>query len=159
MKVLFLCTGNSCRSILAEAVFNHLAPTGFQAFSAGSRPVGFVHPQALDLLARAGISTAGLSSKSWEALPQVPNLIVTVCGNAAGETCPVLLSSVPSVHWGVDDPAAVSGAESVVLAAFERAYQILRHRIERFMLLSRGRASLSDGDFRAALADIGTRVP
>lgn len=159
MKILFLCTGNSCRSILAEAVFNHLAPSGFTAFSAGSRPVGAIHPRALDMLVRAGIATEGLSSKSWDALAQVPDLIVTVCGNAAGEVCPVVLSSVPSVHWGVDDPAAISGPESAVIDGFERAYRILRHRIEAFIHLSREPRSLEDKDYRAALVEIGTRLP
>ena len=89
MKVLFLCTGNSCRSILAEAIFNHLAPAGWSALSAGSHPTGEVHPRSLALLAHEGISTAGCRSKSWEDLPVVPDIVVTVCASAAGETCPV----------------------------------------------------------------------
>lgn len=159
MKVLFLCTGNSCRSILAEAVFNHLAPIGFKAFSAGSRPVGYVHPRALAQLEGAGISTVGLASKSWDALTDVPDLIVTVCGNAAGETCPVVLSPVPRVHWGVEDPASVSGSESQVSAAFEQVYRTLRHRIEAFIALSWTPNSLRDARRLAALAEIGKSLP
>lgn len=88
MNVLFLCTGNSCRSVLAEATFNHLAPAGWRAMSAGSHPAGYVHPRALALLAREGISTEGYFSKLWDGLPQTPDIVVTVCSNAAGETCP-----------------------------------------------------------------------
>ncbi len=88
MNVLFLCTGNSCRSVLAEATFNHLAPAGWRAMSAGSHPAGYVHPRALALLVREGISTEGYFSKSWDGLPQTPDIVVTVCSNAAGETCP-----------------------------------------------------------------------
>jgi len=88
MNVLFLCTGNSCRSILAEATFNHLAPAGWSAMSAGSHPTGEVHTRSLALLAREGISTHGYRSKSWDDLPAIPDIVVTVCSNAAGETCP-----------------------------------------------------------------------
>lgn len=94
MNVLFLCTGNSCRSVLAEATFNHLAPAGWRAMSAGSHPAGYVHPRALALLAREGISTEGYFSKSWNDLPQTPDIVVTVCSNAAGETCPAWLGNV-----------------------------------------------------------------
>jgi len=94
MNVLFLCTGNSCRSILGEATFNHLAPPGWQALSAGSRPTGQVHPRSLALLAREGIATEGYYSKSWDALPLTPDIVITVCGSAAGETCPAYLGPV-----------------------------------------------------------------
>ena len=98
MNILFLCTGNSCRSILAEATFNHLAPTDYHAISAGSQPTGQVHPRSLALLAREGISTEGYHSKSWDNLPLIPDLIISVCGNAAGETCPVYLGSALRTH-------------------------------------------------------------
>ena len=88
MTILFLCTGNSCRSILAEATFNHLAPAPLRAMSAGSHPTGSVHPRSLALLKREGISVEGLGSKSWTELPQVPDVVITVCSSAAGETCP-----------------------------------------------------------------------
>ena len=99
--ILFLCTGNSCRSILAEACFNALAPAGMRAMSAGSRPVGYVHPRSLAVLAREGLPTAGYASKSWDQLPARPDLVITVCGSAAGETCPAYLAPVPRAHWGV----------------------------------------------------------
>jgi arsenate reductase len=135
VNVLFLCTGNSCRSILAEAAFNHLAPAGWRALSAGSHPTGQVHPRALALLARAGITTAGLHSKSWDNLPATPDIVVTVCASAAGETCPAYLGSVLRTHWGVDDPAQATGTDAEIDAAFERAYRILRRRIEVFLAL------------------------
>ena len=111
MNILFLCTGNSCRSILAEATFNHLAPAGWQAMSAGSQPTGQVHPRSLALLAHEGIATEGLASKSWDALPQIPDIVITVCGRAANEHCPAYLGSALRAHWGVDDPAQVQGTE------------------------------------------------
>ena len=98
MNVLFLCTGNSCRSILGEATFNHLAPVGWHAISAGSQPAGFVHPRSLALLARQGITTDGLHSKSWDSLPATPDIVITVCSSAAGETCPAYLGPVLRTH-------------------------------------------------------------
>ena len=135
MNVLFLCTGNSCRSILGEATFNHLAPAGWHAMSAGSKPTGQVHPRSLALLAREGISTEGYYSKSWEDLPQVPDIVISVCGNAANETCPAYLGPVLRTHWGVDDPAHATGSDAEIDAAFMTAYRILRARIEAFFAL------------------------
>ncbi len=135
MNILFLCTGNSCRSILAEATFNHLAPAGWSAMSAGSHPTGQVHPRSLALLAREGISTDGYFSKSWENLPHTPNVVVTVCASAAGETCPAYLGPVIRTHWGVDDPAHATGTNEQIDAAFNSAYRILRARIEAFLAL------------------------
>jgi len=159
MNVLFLCTGNSCRSILAEATFNHLAPAGWKAMSAGSQPTGQVHPRSLALLAREGILTAGLHSKSWDNLPATPDIVVTVCASAAGETCPAYLGPVLRAHWGVDDPAHATGADAEIDAAFDRAYRTLRTRIEAFLALpldelNRGRARL-----KAELDRIGTLPP
>ena len=134
-NVLFLCTGNSCRSILAEATFNHLAPAGWRAMSAGSKPTGKVHPRSLALLAREGISTDGYYSKSWDALPEVPDIIATVCASAAGEACPVYLGPVLRTHWGVDDPAHATGTDAEIDAEFMRAYRTLRKRIEAFLAL------------------------
>jgi len=133
--ILFLCTGNSCRSILAEATFNHLAPAGWSALSAGSQPTGKVHPRSLALLAREGIATDGYHSKSWNDLPRTPDVVVTVCASAAGETCPVYLGPVLRTHWGVDDPAHATGTDAEIDAAFMRAYQTLRARIEAFLAL------------------------
>jgi arsenate reductase len=135
MNILFLCTGNSCRSILAEATFNHLAPAGWRAISAGSKPTGQVHPRSLALLAREGISTEGYHSKSWEGLPVTPDIVVTVCGSAAGETCPAYLGPVLRTHWGVEDPAHATGTDAEIDAAFMQAYRTLRARIEAFLAL------------------------
>ena len=135
MNVLFLCTGNSCRSILGEATFNHLAPAGWHAMSAGSKPTGCVHPRSLELLACEGISTEGFHSKSWDNLPTTPDIVITVCGSAAGETCPAYLGPVIRTHWGVDDPAHVTGTDEEIDAAFVKAYSILRRRIEAFFAL------------------------
>ncbi|AKH88990.1 arsenate reductase ArsC [Edwardsiella tarda] len=135
MNVLFLCTGNSCRSILGEATFNHLAPEGWQAMSAGSNPTGQVHPRSLALLSREGINTDGYFSKSWEDLSQVPDIVISVCGNAANEPCPVYLGPVLRTHWGVEDPAHATGTDEEIDAAFMTAYRILRDRIEAFFAL------------------------
>lgn len=135
MNILFLCTGNSCRSILAEATFNALAPAGMRAMSAGSQPAGYVHPRSLALLAREAIATEGYASKSWHELPLTPDLVITVCGSAAGETCPAYLGNVMRAHWGVDDPAKATGSEAEIDAAFATAYRILRSRIEAFLAL------------------------
>jgi arsenate reductase len=135
LNVLFLCTGNSCRSILAEAVFNALAPEGWRAMSAGSHPTGQVHPRSLALLAREGIAPEGLYSKSWDNLPTTPDIVVTVCASAAGETCPAYLGPVLRTHWGVEDPAHATGTDEEIDAAFVKAYRILRARIEAFFAL------------------------
>lgn len=135
MNVLFLCTGNSCRSILGEATFNHLAPAGLRAVSAGSQPAGYVHPRSLALLAREGIAAEGYYSKSWDDLPVVPDIVITVCGSAAAETCPAYLGNVLRAHWGVEDPAHVTGTDAEIDAAFKTAYTILRKRIEAFFAL------------------------
>lgn len=135
MNILFLCTGNSCRSILAEATFNALAPKGMRAMSAGSQPTGEVHPRSIALLESNGIPTEGYYSKSWDNLPVTPDIVITVCSNAAGETCPAYLGKVIRAHWGVDDPAKAVGSEAEINASFENAYSILRRRIEAFLKL------------------------
>jgi arsenate reductase (thioredoxin) len=135
MNILFLCTGNSCRSILAEATFNHLAPDYMRAMSAGSQPTGEVHPRSIALLEREGIATEGYYSKSWDNLPVTPDIVITVCSNAAGETCPAYLGNVLRAHWGVDDPAKATGTDAEIDAAFIKAYSILRKRIEAFLAL------------------------
>jgi arsenate reductase len=135
VNILFLCTGNSCRSLISEAVFNHLAPGGWQAISAGSQPTGKLNEGALALLASKGIPTEGYYSKSWDDLPVTPDIVVTVCASAAGETCPAYLGPVLRAHWGVDDPSHVAGTEDEIDAAFEKAYRILRARIEAFLAL------------------------
>lgn len=159
MNVLFLCTGNSCRSILAEATFNALAPQGWRAISAGSQPAGYVHPKSLALLAREGISTEGLYSKSWDGLPLTPDLVITVCASAAGETCPVYLSPAPRAHWGVADPAKATGTEVEIEAAFETAYRTLRHRIEALLALPRDLSTRDPATFKAECERIGELTP
>ncbi len=159
MNVLFLCTGNSCRSILAEATFNHLAPVGWQAVSAGSKPAGYVHPRSLALLAREGIATEGYHSKSWDDLPLTPDVVVTVCASAAGETCPVYLGPVLRTHWGVEDPAHATGTDEEIDAAFMMAYQILRTRIEAFLALPLSELQGDHARLKAELDRIGTLLP
>jgi arsenate reductase len=136
-NVLFLCTGNSARSILAEAILNREGAGRFQAFSAGSFPKGEVHPRALDLLRELGHSTDGLRSKSWDefAAAEAPNLdfIVTVCDNAAGETCPIWPGKPITAHWGIPDPAAAD--EPHQKRAFSEAYHELKRRIDLFLAL------------------------
>lgn len=151
MIVLFLCTGNSCRSILAEATFNHLAPPGWHAWSAGSKPTGAVHPRSLALLEREGIPTRGLASKSWDDLPRPPGVVITVCASAAGETCPAYLGRAVRAHWGVEDPAQVQGDEARVAAAFDHAYRTLRARIEAFLALPLDRVAKDPTALKAAL--------
>jgi arsenate reductase len=158
MKVLFLCTGNSCRSILGEATFNHLAPAGWRAMSAGSQPTGRVHPRSLALLAREGIATEGYRSKSWDDLPQTPDVVITVCSSAAGETCPAYLGPVLRTHWGVDDPALASGTDAEIDAAFQAAYDTLRRRIEALFALPLGELAHDRGRLKAELDRIGSTV-
>lgn len=153
--VLFLCTGNSCRSVLAEATFNALARPEWRAMSAGSHPTGTVHPRSLALLQREGISTDGLHSKSWTDLPAVPDLVITVCGNAAGETCPAYLGPALRTHWGVEDPAKATGTEADVDAKFEQAYRTLRARIEAFLKLPTDRLWKDREQFKVELDRIG----
>lgn len=159
MNVLFLCTGNSCRSILGEATFNHLAPAGWHAMSAGSKPAGYVHPRSLALLAREGISTDGYVSKSWDNLPATPDIVITVCSSAAGETCPAYLGPVLRAHWGVEDPAHATGTEEEIDAAFMTAYQILRARIEAFLALPLDELKNDRARMKAELDRIGTLLP
>ena len=155
MNVLFLCTGNSCRSLISEAVFNHLAPPGWHAISAGSQPTGKLNERALALLARKGISTAGYYSKSWDDLPLTPDIVVTVCAGAAGETCPAYLGPVLRTHWGVEDPSHVTGSDDEIEAAFETAYAILRARIEAFLALPLDTLAQDRAAFKAALDQVG----
>ncbi len=138
-NVLFLCTGNSARSILAEVLLNAMGGKRFRAYSAGSHPKGEVNPHALKLLAKSRLPTEGLSSKSWEefAAPGAPRLdfVFTVCDDAAGEVCPVWPGQPMSAHWGIPDPAAVVGSEEEIDRAFFRAHEQLQRRISLFSSL------------------------
>lgn len=159
MNVLFLCTGNSCRSILGEATFNHLAPTGWMAMSAGSKPTGEVHPRSIALLKREGIAVDGYFSKSWDNLPATPDIVITVCASAAGETCPAYLGPVMRTHWGVEDPAHATGTDDEINAAFQKAYSILRARIEAFLALPLETLVQDKLKFKEELDRIGHLLP
>lgn len=159
MNVLFLCTGNSCRSILGEATFNHLAPPGWRAMSAGSQPTGRVHPRSLALLAREGISTEGYASKSWAALPVTPDIVITVCASAAGETCPAYLGPALRTHWGVEDPAHATGTDAQIDAAFMQAYRTLRARIEAFLALPLDALAQDKAQLKREMDRLGTLMP
>ena len=156
-NVLFLCTGNSARSIMAEVMMNHLGHGRFKAFSAGSHPSGQVNPFSIETLRAMGLATDGLRSKNWDefAAPGAPELhfVFTVCDNAAGEMCPVWPGRPVTAHWGVEDPAAVAGSNEKKRAAFRDAARILRQRIELFMQLPIGK--LDAMTVRAKLKEIG----
>jgi protein-tyrosine-phosphatase len=155
--VLFLCTGNSARSILSEAILNQHGRGRFQAFSAGSHPTGRVNPLALELLTRMKIPTDGLRSKSWDefAAPGAPALdfVFTVCDNAAGEVCPVWPGQPMTAHWGVPDPAGVVGTEIARTEAFREAFRVLERRIGLFTSLPL--ASLDRLSLSQKIRDIG----
>ncbi len=159
-NTLFLCTGNSARSIMAEAWLNHIGRERFKAFSAGSHPVGSVNPHAIEQLQRARLPTTELRSKSWNefAAPGAPRLdfVFTVCDNAAGEVCPVWPGQPITAHWGVPDPAAVEGSEERVRKAFLEAFTILSRRIT--LLTSLRLDSLDRIAIQSNLTDIGKSV-
>jgi arsenate reductase len=138
-NVLFLCTGNSARSVFAEAVLNNLGRGQFRGFSAGSTPKGEIHPMTISTLEAAGLPTEGLRSKSWDefALPGAPQMdfVFTVCDNAAGETCPIWPGHPTKAHWGIEDPAAVDGPEFKQRQALEDALRFMRNRITAFINL------------------------
>jgi protein-tyrosine-phosphatase len=156
-NVLFLCTGNSARSILAEVMLNHLGQGKFRAYSAGSHPRGSVHPFTLDTLQRLHLPSAGLRSKSWEefAQPGAPQLdfVFTVCDDAAGEVCPVWPGKPITAHWGVPDPAALPGTEAEKRELFLQVALMLQRRIELFINLPM--AQLDTMTLQAQLKDIG----
>ncbi|AJQ47713.1 MULTISPECIES: arsenate reductase ArsC [Pseudomonas] len=136
MRVLFMCTANSCRSILSEAMFNHLAPHGFEAVSAGSFPKGQVLPRSLITLQHAGISTEGLSSKGNDAFQGCPpDIVITVCDKAAGEACPVYFGPALKSHWGLEDPSDVVGDMASVDAAFRATLARIESRCQAFFAL------------------------
>lgn len=156
-NVLFLCTGNSARSILAEACLNSRGRGQFRAYSAGSHPVGRVNPFALELLERHNIPAEGAHSKSWDefARPGAPELdfVFTVCDNAAGEVCPVWPGQPMTAHWGAPDPAAVKGSRIERMRAFEEVFRILERRIGIFISLPI--SSLDDLSLRERIREIG----
>ena len=159
--VLFLCTGNSARSILAEALINHWGGGRFRGFSAGSHPKGTVHPVALALLERMGLPTEGLRSKSWEEFAVTGaaplDFVFTVCDNAAGEACPYWPGQPMTAHWGLPDPAAVTGTEAQQWVAFRAVFQALETRIKLFTSLPL--ASLDRIKLKERLEAIGATPP
>ncbi len=157
-NVLILCTGNSARSILGEALINHWGQGRFLGYSAGSHPKGAVHPIALELLRHLKLPTDGLRSKSWDefAAPGAPpiDFVFTVCDNAAGEVCPVWPGTPMTAHWGIDDPAAVEGDDKTRWLAFRKAFHELENRIKVFTSLPI--ATLDRTRLQQRLNDIGT---
>lgn len=156
-NVLVLCTGNSARSILGEVLFNQLGKGRIRAFSAGSQPTGAVNPGTQRLLKREGIDTSGLRSKSWSEFvaPGAPpiDLVITVCGSAAGEACPAFPGKDVRAHWGLADPAGVPGGEAAEDAAFERTWALLRDRVVAFLALPF--ETMPEGDLQRKLDSIG----
>jgi len=156
-NVLFLCTGNSARSIMAEAILNHRGRGAFTAYSAGSHPSGKVRPEALRQLELSGMPTAGLRSKSWDefSAPGAPpmHFVFTVCDNAAREVCPVWPGQPMTAHWGIPDPAAVTGTSEEIARAFHDAFVILDRRIGLFLALPLG--TLQRMAIQSAIDDIG----
>jgi arsenate reductase len=157
MNILVLCTGNSARSILLESYLNGAGAGRVRAFSAGSHPTGAVNPGALRLLAKNGLPTGDLRSKNWDefAAPDAPvmDMVITVCDSAAGETCPIWPGAPIRTHWGVDDPAAVTGTEAEIDAAFARAWDVLTRRADALLALPF--ADLDPGALKTELDRIG----
>lgn len=133
-RVLVLCTGNSCRSVMAEAIFNHLGNGEIKAVSAGSDPAGYVHPKSIATLKRHGVDPGNPRSKSWDEFSgQAFDLVVTVCDAAAAESCPVFLGPVKKIHWSTPDPAKATGTDSEIEVAFDEAFYMLKERIEDYL--------------------------
>jgi arsenate reductase len=155
MRVLFMCTANSCRSILSEALFNHLAPQGFEAVSSGSFPKGQVLPRSLMTLQQAGIATAGLSSKGNDAFEgNLPDIVITVCDKAANESCPAYFGPALKSHWGLEDPSDVKGDEETIDAAFRATLARIEQRCRAFFELPLD--SLSPEALKSELDRIGS---
>ena len=130
-RVLVLCTGNSCRSVMAEALINQLGKGRYQAVSAGSFPAGYVHPKSIETLKRHGIKSGQPRSKSWDEFAgQSFDLVITVCDQAAGETCPFFPGKPKKLHWSTPDPAKVTGTDAEIETAFDQAFMLLKNRIE-----------------------------
>ncbi len=134
-RVLVLCTGNSCRSVMAEALINALGAGRYRASSAGSRPAGYVHPKAIETLRRHGIDPGSPRSQSWDDYAEEPfELVITVCDSAAAESCPAFPGGFRKLHWSTPDPAKAEGSDEQIDAAFEQAFRMLKDRIERELL-------------------------
>ncbi|MFT5840216.1 MAG: arsenate reductase [Flavobacteriales bacterium] len=154
MKILYICTHNRCRSILSEAITNQFSAGKIIAKSAGSQPAGEVHPLSIKYLQQAGISTAGLCSQSWDEFEEfAPDLVITVCDSAAGETCPVWFGKSLKVHWGLADPSKLQGSETQLAEAFKTTIEQIKRRVEQLANID---VDLKNkGAFKAALAHLG----
>lgn len=154
MKILYICTHNRCRSILSEAITNHVAGGYITAKSAGSQPCGEVHPLSIKYLQEANISTQGLQSQSWDEFESFqPDVVVTVCDSAAGEACPVWFGKTIKVHWGLSDPSKLDGTEEEKADAFRACIAEITERVEKLSQLAK--QSLSSDELKAELAKLG----
>jgi len=154
MKILYICTHNRCRSILSEAITNHLSGGKIVARSAGSQPAGEVHPLSLKYLSEAGIPVKGLQSQSWDELEGfAPDVVITVCDSAAGESCPLWLGSTVKVHWGLSDPSKLAGTEAELASAFRQTMDEIGRRVEQ--LLSIDVNPDNSAALKSALAELG----
>jgi len=156
INILVLCTGNSCRSIMAEALLNELGKGRFTAYSAGSKPAGYVHPQAIACLNRNRIPVSRPSSKSWDDFMDTDlDLVITVCGNAANETCPVFPGAPLKTHWGLPDPAHATGTDAEVAEVFQQVFEALREHIVAFVAACDA-ADVNDAEsLRAVVNELG----
>ncbi|MEH6346158.1 MAG: arsenate reductase ArsC [Bermanella sp.] len=156
MKILFICTHNRCRSILSEAIVNHKNDPRLIAASAGSQPVGEVHPLSVKYLSEAGIKTGGLKSQSWDELETFnADIVVTVCDSAAGEACPVWFGKSIKLHWGLNDPSKVQGSEAEIKAAFLTVMKEIEGRVKAILNLDLD--NLSGDALKAALVKLGAQ--
>lgn len=154
IKILYICTHNRCRSILSEAITNQKSDGSIVAKSAGSQPVGEVHPLSLKYLTEAGISTEGLISQSWDDFEQfAPDVVVTVCDSAAGEACPVWFGNALKVHWGLEDPSKLQGSEEELAQAFRQTIGLIGSRVDALLSV----AKLPKSEWREALASLGAK--
>ena len=156
MKVLYICTHNRCRSILSEAITNQFADGKIIAKSAGSQPAGEVHPLSIKYLQEAGISTDGLCSQSWDEFETfAPDLVVTVCDSAAGETCPLWFGKSLKVHWGLADPSKLQGSEEQIAAAFRATIEQIKQRVQQLIKLD---VNVNDKvAFKSVLVNLGAQ--
>jgi arsenate reductase len=156
MKILYICTHNRCRSILSEAITNHVSSDKIIARSAGSQPSGVVHPLSLQYLTEAGIPTEGLISQSWDEFERFePDVVVTVCDSAAGESCPVWFGKSVKVHWGLSDPSKLEGNDEQKAAAFRACISEITERVNQLLPLAE--KSMSPDELRAELAALGAQ--
>lgn len=154
MKILYICTHNRCRSILSEAVSRHLSNGEIEARSAGSQPAGEVHPWSLRALKAEGIDCSGLQSQSWDELENfAPDLVITVCDSAAGESCPLWFGKSLKVHWGLEDPSKLQGSDEEIAAAFANTLSIIRERVRALQSI----AKLDKSQWPDALAKLGAQ--